>query len=145
MGSRKRTKKNQASCIRLIEEYSFSKVREKIYWEKSVLEEDLNIAIHEFRKYLILIVKGHRRLAMISPKVDEVWHTFILFTEDYASFCEKVFGFFLHHHPALPSQPLDPGSIKRFMKAYEGEFGDLGSIWLPETSCCDGGCGSGCD
>ena len=31
--------------------------------------------------------------------VDEAWHTFILHTLDYAAYCEKRFGRFIHHVP----------------------------------------------
>ncbi|HUH01293.1 MAG TPA: hypothetical protein VML75_04815 [Kofleriaceae bacterium] len=31
--------------------------------------------------------------------LDEMWHCFILFTEEYASFCEHYCGGFVHHHP----------------------------------------------
>jgi hypothetical protein len=31
--------------------------------------------------------------------VDEMWHTFLLFTDAYAKFCETNFGFFVHHFP----------------------------------------------
>lgn len=31
--------------------------------------------------------------------VDLMWHTFLLYTEDYADFCQKYFGFFIHHRP----------------------------------------------
>jgi hypothetical protein len=31
--------------------------------------------------------------------VDEMWHTFMLFSEAYAEFCENHFGFFIHHMP----------------------------------------------
>ena len=31
--------------------------------------------------------------------VDLMWHTFLLFSRDYAEFCEKYFGFFIHHAP----------------------------------------------
>jgi hypothetical protein len=31
--------------------------------------------------------------------VDLMWHTFLLFTEDYAAFCDRYFGFFIHHIP----------------------------------------------
>ena len=31
--------------------------------------------------------------------IDMMWHTFLLFTEDYADFCQTYFGFFLHHSP----------------------------------------------
>jgi hypothetical protein len=32
-------------------------------------------------------------------KIDQMWHSFLLFTMDYASFCERYFGVFLHHVP----------------------------------------------
>ncbi|MBD1929810.1 hypothetical protein H6F74_26770 [Trichocoleus sp. FACHB-90] len=31
--------------------------------------------------------------------IDEMWHTFILFTDDYANFCEKFLGQFIPHLP----------------------------------------------
>jgi hypothetical protein len=31
--------------------------------------------------------------------VDEMWHTFLLFTEAYANFCDTYLGFFVHHQP----------------------------------------------
>lgn len=39
-----------------------------------------------------------------SPVVDLGWHTFILHTRDYAAFCERVAGRFLHHVPETPEQ-----------------------------------------
>lgn len=38
----------------------------------------------------------------ISPSIkllDEMWHTFILFTKDYHDFCQEYFGYYLHHFP----------------------------------------------
>jgi hypothetical protein len=32
-------------------------------------------------------------------RIDWMWHTFLLFTLDYADFCERYFGIFLHHVP----------------------------------------------
>jgi hypothetical protein len=32
-------------------------------------------------------------------KIDWMWHTFLLFTQDYAEFCDRHFGVFLHHVP----------------------------------------------
>jgi len=31
--------------------------------------------------------------------IDEMWHTFILFTYEYEKFCMECFGFFIHHYP----------------------------------------------
>jgi len=32
-------------------------------------------------------------------KIDWMWHTFLLFTRDYAEFCERYLGTFIHHQP----------------------------------------------
>ncbi|TQF71380.1 glycine-rich domain-containing protein [Pseudoalteromonas luteoviolacea] len=36
--------------------------------------------------------------------IDEMWHTFILFTRDYEAFCHHFFGEFLHHSPTTLSE-----------------------------------------
>jgi hypothetical protein len=43
----------------------------------------------------------HRSDVPLSPseRVDEGWHNFILFTKDYADFCQSNFGHFIHHTP----------------------------------------------
>jgi hypothetical protein len=33
--------------------------------------------------------------------VDEVWHSHILFTSDYSTFCTEVAGKFVHHYPPM--------------------------------------------
>lgn len=33
------------------------------------------------------------------PEMDMMWHTFLLFTQEYAEFCQRYFGRFLHHSP----------------------------------------------
>ncbi|MEI8103297.1 MAG: hypothetical protein WCG84_00115 [Candidatus Moraniibacteriota bacterium] len=34
--------------------------------------------------------------------IDELWHTFILHTQDYTDFCNRYFGFYIHHSPGSP-------------------------------------------
>jgi len=34
-------------------------------------------------------------------EMDNMWHTFILFTKDYADFCNHYFENFIHHYPIL--------------------------------------------
>lgn len=42
-------------------------------------------------------------------EIDEMWHEFILFTQDYMDFCQQYFGEYLHHLPNLPvTMPLTP-------------------------------------
>lgn len=34
--------------------------------------------------------------------IDDMWHEFILVTEHYVDFCQKCFGKYMHHPPAMP-------------------------------------------
>lgn len=34
-------------------------------------------------------------------EIDEMWHEFILFTQDYTDFCLKYFGDYIHHLPNI--------------------------------------------
>lgn len=43
-------------------------------------------------------------------EIDDMWHTFLLFTQDYFAFCDKYFGKFLHHVPNVDKGSQD---IKR--------------------------------
>jgi hypothetical protein len=33
--------------------------------------------------------------------IDQMWHVFLLYTEDYMEFCNKYFGEYLHHLPDI--------------------------------------------
>jgi len=49
--------------------------------------------------FVICCLANGGMVAMPSRIVDEAWHEFMLFSRDYAAFCNKVFGHFLHHNP----------------------------------------------
>ena len=34
--------------------------------------------------------------------IDEMWHTFMLYSFDYTNFCNNFFGYYLHHQPTPP-------------------------------------------
>ncbi|MEW6167389.1 MAG: hypothetical protein AB1651_06795 [Pseudomonadota bacterium] len=36
--------------------------------------------------------------------IDEMWHTFILFTKEYHEFCSRMFGHYMHHTPTTVSE-----------------------------------------
>lgn len=114
-------------------------------------------AFVEFKKFAGLFGLGYRGLAMTSPKVDDVWHQFILFTPQYARFCEEYLGNFLHHTPETSHTGLGDGKsdgIRKFVRAYSEVFGELPEIWNlkprefglnGEGANCTVGCsGSGC-
>ncbi len=127
-------------------------VLERISSEESVPSERVDEAVVEYRKFMALLLLGNRGLAMTSKLVDEVWHAHILFTIDYASFCDEAFGRFVHHVPNTSYAPLSPGGGQRFREAYQQVFGEVPSIWgqvemgrcILDPPICDDGGGKGC-
>lgn len=53
-------------------------------------------------------------------KLDEMWHTFLLFTRDYADFCERYFGIFLHHVPLDDDE--SPMDLEALQEQLERQF-----------------------
>jgi len=56
-------------------------------------------ALRQF--FLAYLKSGRKYVSMPSQVVDDLWHEFILYTRDYKLFCDKAFGNFLHHTPAV--------------------------------------------
>jgi hypothetical protein len=51
--------------------------------------------------FLAYLRSGTKFVSMPSQIADDLWHEFILYTRDYKNFCDKAFGGFLHHTPAV--------------------------------------------
>lgn len=61
--------------------------------------------------YLSLCATEPNEQWTITGEVDEMWHTFILFTERYEKFCKEIAGSFIHHYPSednLSDKQNDP-------------------------------------
>ncbi|OGO95070.1 MAG: hypothetical protein A3F10_00595 [Coxiella sp. RIFCSPHIGHO2_12_FULL_42_15] len=39
-------------------------------------------------------------------EIDDMWHTFLLFTKDYMNFCHTYFGCYMHHVPTEEEKKL---------------------------------------
>ncbi len=52
----------------------------------------------ELKKFLY-VCATYKGAFSPTQTIDNVWHTFILFTKDYHSFCIEYFGKFIHHTP----------------------------------------------
>jgi hypothetical protein len=86
----------------------------------------------ELKRFLALRVLNPERGYGMCGKIDEVWHTLILFTETYHRFCEYVAGEYIHHRPFLAD---DGGSgsayaswhhrYLQFLADYEATFGGV--------------------
>ena len=115
-----------------IDSFDLSYVHEKLVNEGKFTLEELRSIDYEFRRFLKLVLSDKGPLAMVDRRVDELWHSFILFTPQYEEFCEKVMGFFVHHQPRTSKTPVPVGAIANFVEAYGRRFGELTPFWLEQ-------------
>jgi hypothetical protein len=100
--------------------------------------EEAASLFQEVKKYLLLAEHySPRTLPMFSVRVDEIWHQFVLFTAEYAEFCARFAGRFLHHAPSEADAETareQVVSFAEFRAEYAARFGELSSHWSDELS-----------
>ncbi|MFF3445029.1 glycine-rich domain-containing protein [Streptosporangium sp. NPDC002721] len=87
-----------------------------------------------------------------SSTVDIGWHTFLMYTREYAAFCQKTAGRFIHHAPDdEPGEPGAENNLATTMAAMEAAGYRVDPIVWPTSADCgnDGGgrcnqCHAGC-
>jgi hypothetical protein len=107
--------------LRALERYDISFVADRLIRENSSRSSSIASSLLDFKRYMSLAVLGYRGLAVPSQQVDDVWHAFLLFTQEYAAFCRKTVGFFVHHVPTASGRKLPDGA--GVAEAYRRVFG----------------------
>ncbi len=81
-------------------------------------EDEARIGCELYKNFLLLI-KMHPDLYLVPTRdIDEWWHAHILYTQRYTNDCMKIYGHYLHHEPASPTE--DTGKlIEGFAKTKE--------------------------
>lgn len=51
--------------------------------------------------FLVYLRSGRKPVSMPSQAAEDLWHAFILYAQHYQAFCQRAFGRFLHHTPAV--------------------------------------------
>jgi len=100
--------------------------------QKTTLPRALAVAT-EAKRYLVLCAMNAEPYA-VGGEVDSFWHTFVLFTQRYADFCQKVAGHFIHHVPGddLPADPVaSKAQYAATLRDYRLAYGTAAdpSIW----------------
>jgi len=79
-----------------------------------------------YKNFLYLQKKHHPLSLVPTREIDEFWHNHILHTKQYMHDCEHIFGYYLHHVPASPSEDTQT-LIKEFLQTkqyYLEEFNE---------------------
>jgi hypothetical protein len=97
--------------------------------------EALSLRIEEFIKFLILSTKIGSGMLPVSQEIDDLWHVYIIETQEYASLCERI-GAFIHHTSLDKTADELDSSARRdfhwlFIVGYVANFGPFSSDVLP--------------
>ena len=119
----------------------------------------------EIKRYLALVAMNSDKMVGMNGIIDELWHTFIMFTRDYNDFSLLVAGHYIHHTPAGDDDDAELGqnAYQLFWDEYTAVFGEEppSHLWprpiaadtsvggcscvaRGEGTCCVGGCVGGC-
>lgn len=101
---------------------------EKFSKDYGYTESDARSLFEDVKKFLLL---GSIVEASPAPSlpIDQMWHSFILFTKDYAEFCAKAGGF-IHHRP-LPSTSEHQPPIEPTLALMTAAYGELSDTHWP--------------
>jgi hypothetical protein len=95
-----------------IEGYEFPTALQNKLRDELDSDRPVNVALEGLREwYLVCLDAGpNAMLGMPSRAVDIAWHEMILMTRTYHHFCERAFGYYLHHSPdAVMDEPMRDG------------------------------------
>jgi hypothetical protein len=112
-------------------------------------EVEARVAFEDLKRYLALAATTKEGVVP-SPTIDDFWHNFILFTQDYESFCEEYVGHFIHHRPRRRGEVIATSSgenpVQFTLELARKAFGDLSQHWTypfvqPTNGDCNADCG----
>lgn len=104
-------------------------------WSERIIEQTLG--------FLRVLSKTSDGTLSPSPKVDIGWHMFLMYTREYADFCQRIAGRMIHHAPSdIKGMSPKTGGATRATAAMlvHGIYVDL-ELWGSAAEC-DGGGGS---
>jgi hypothetical protein len=94
--------------------YDYPWVAPKFRERYAVSESEALDIFTETKRWLWLVAHAYTTPGAPTPltligldalsAVDEMWHTFMLFSEAYAEFCDVHFGWFIHHMPTTQQE-----------------------------------------
>jgi hypothetical protein len=100
-----------ASCPReLIAPGLFSELTSRVATVNGHDQDTAERIVEQVLTFLVACARYPDGHLSPSETVDVGWHAFILHTADYAEFCERVAGRFIHHRPGNPRMPVRSAS-----------------------------------
>ncbi len=108
-------------------DWNLDKIKSRYMEEHSVDADYAGRMEKELKRFLIICAEySDGKIGMAGP-IDDLWHTFIIFTYDYEEFCNQLNGKLIHHVPFTDADKAMPSkneltAYERFLTLYEEVF-----------------------
>lgn len=128
MESNQLPKMTPAEMLKAARDFDLSRVVSRYCKEHGETELRAIIIAEEMRRFLVLCAMDKESGYAVRDPVDQMWHTFIIFTKDYFNFCRSLGRAYLHHDPTPDEEKRrDPGAVMdsyaRLISDYQAFFG----------------------
>lgn len=123
----------------------FERLSRRVQKDEELDEDTADRVVEQALGFLLACALNPDARLSPSEKVDVGWHAFILHTREYAAFCEKVAGHFIHHVPVLPGEDEQGSASAADAMRAAGIQVDVG-LWGRTADCnekchqCHAGC-----
>lgn len=113
-----------AGTWQTIDELEFDRIKAKLLHRKEGgwTPGTVMRAERGYRQFLKLSAKYPSVAIVPGEEVDQFWHAHILDTQRYASDCERLFGYVLHHNPYVGIDGADDEAHLQDLAAATGEL-----------------------
>jgi len=121
--------------------YTNEDILQRLMIEAEISREEAKELFQDTLKFLVLT----RQCAKLSPsaRIDLGWHNLILFTREYADFCQQYFGEFIHHEPGSGLTHTGPMmDVTETAEFALRVYGNVSPNWTigRQRTCGSGGC-----
>lgn len=132
-----KTRPHQAEIIEQIMDYQMPEVIKRCKKDFNYTDDDMRIIEREFKRFIVMsVILKDTGIGMYSKDVDNLWHSFILFTKEYTDFCTTFNGKFIHHVPEVEEKTPEKRAevqkdFQQFIKNYEELFHEeIHPVWF---------------
>ncbi|CAN5318765.1 hypothetical protein BH10PSE14_BH10PSE14_28780 [soil metagenome] len=94
----------------------------------------LDLYALELRRFLTLARSSNVPLAMVSTRIDALWHEFINATIVYRDYCREFAGRFIDHMSRSEWFPIPEAAVESFVSQYNQRYGALSDVWFDGAS-----------
>ncbi|MGH3914372.1 MAG: glycine-rich domain-containing protein [Pseudonocardiaceae bacterium] len=143
---------NRLSGRALVSKDLFERMVARIVADEQIERQLAERIMDQALAFLLACAGSQDKPLSPSKLIDIGWHTFILYTREYAAFCDEIAGYFIHHVPddektasVEPAEQALARSVEAIQAAGLVVDTDLWSVADPAEcrNCSNVGCGAG--